>query len=61
MNGQTVWGSEIQVTLHQTKNIRETNDMFTNLFVQNLDNGTTKEKLKEMFSKFGAIVSTHIK
>ena len=45
MNGQTVWGSEIQVTLHQTKNIRETNDMFTNLFVQNLDNGTTKEKL----------------
>lgn len=45
MNGQEVLGSKIQVTLHQTKNIRESNDKFTNLFVQNLDNGTTEQKL----------------
>ena len=61
MNAQNWNGKEIEVVKHTKKDLRQaSHTKFNNLFVQNLPDGTTEPKLREMFAHLGEISSVKV-
>ncbi len=66
LNGQELKGKKLEVTTKKEKKDLDKKDAkptaveSNNLFVKNLPQGTTDEKLKSMFGSFGAIISASV-
>jgi len=60
VNGKVIAGKVVTVELFKTKQQRgkDNKNVFTNVFVKNLDATATKESVDAMFSKFGVVTSS---
>jgi len=58
VNGMFIGQKVVEVTMFQKAKNDNPKDQYTNLYVKNLPNDFTEEKLKEMFSPFGEITSS---
>jgi polyadenylate-binding protein len=60
VNGKVISGQKVTVQPFRSRKERgapSSTTVFTNLYVKNLSEDITKEKLEEMFSKYGAVTS----
>jgi len=61
VNGKMIAGKQVSVTVFKSKKERGGNQkQFTNVYVKNLPDDITKERLEEIFAKYGDITSSYL-
>jgi len=60
VDGKVIAGQTVSVSQFKSRKERGGNTKFTNLFLKNLPDDFTQEKLDELFSKYGTITSSKL-